>query len=205
MNKGKIVLRKHSPLMAVDTPLVKPEGEKVHPPRVYSLCRCGKSDAIPFCDGTHSSIGFTGERERVEQKPSEHYEGKDITIVYDRHLCMGAGHCGELEAVFGTHDKPIYEPDGAPAEAIIGTIRKCPSGALSYFKDGVHHQNYYETQELVAEQDGPLHVHGSIELVDNQESDRLLTDGDHYTLCRCGASRKKPLCDGTHSKTGFKG
>jgi len=205
MNKGKIVLSNYSPLMAVDTPLVKAEGETVETPRVYSLCRCGKSNARPFCDGAHSSIGFTGERKPVEQKSSEHYKGKDITIVYDRHLCMGAGHCGELEPVFGTHDKPIYEPDGAPAEAIIETIRRCPSGALSYIKDGVHHQNYYERQELVVEQHGPLHVHGGIELVDDQESEKLLTDGDHYTLCRCGASRKKPLCDGTHLKIDFRG
>lgn len=205
MKKGRIILNRYSPLMAVDAPLVDADGNAVETPRVYSLCRCGKSKNKPFCDGTHSTIGFSGERKPVEQKPAEHYEGKDITIIYDRHLCMGAGFCGELESVFGTHDKPIYEPDGAPAEAIVETIRKCPSGALSYIKEGKHHQTYHDKPELVVEKDGPLHVHGAVELVDDQNSDKLLTAGDHYTLCRCGASRKKPLCDGTHLKTTFTG
>ena len=205
MKKSQIVLNQYSPLMAVDAPLVDAEGKTVKTPRVCSLCRCGKSNSKPFCDGTHSSIGFSGARREVDQKPAEHYEGKDITIVYDRHLCMGAGFCGELESVFGTHDDPKYEADAATPEEIIETIRKCPSGALSYIKEGVHHQDYFEKQELVVEQDGPLHVHGDIELIDDQESDQLLSGGDHYTLCRCGASRKKPLCDGTHLKNGFKG
>jgi hypothetical protein len=41
MGKGKIVLSKYSPLMAVDAPLVKAEGETAQTHLVYSLCRCG--------------------------------------------------------------------------------------------------------------------------------------------------------------------
>ena len=49
-------------------------------------------------------------------------------------------------------------------------------------------------------QDGPLHVKGRLEIA-------LGVAGDHVTetwLCRCGGSAKKPYCDGTHKRNGFK-
>ena len=54
---------------------------------------------------------------------------------------------------------------------------------------------------ITIRKNGPLIVSGSIELKD--------ADGHVYetkettVLCRCGASTKKPFCDGTHSKVGF--
>lgn len=202
---SQIILSKYSPLMTVDSTLIASDGEQLTTPRVNSLCRCGESKFKPHCDGSHATIGFDGSREDSAKAEPEVYEGKGITIVFDRYLCMGAGHCGELESVFGTHEKPIYEPDGASPEEIIATIRKCPSGALSYILDGVHEQHYFEKTQVVVEQDGPLHCQGEITLIDDQDSDKLLPDGDHFTLCRCGGSKKKPVCDGSHLDNGFTG
>ena len=205
MKISEIILTKHSPLMSVDTKLVGSDGSPIENPRVYSLCRCGESNSKPLCDGSHAEAGFVGEREDSDKSDLEYYEGKEITIVYDRYLCMGAGYCGELEAVFGTHDAPKYEPDEAPAAEIISTIKKCPSGALTYILNGKHEKDFFQEARIVVEKDGPLHCQGDIELKDDQSSETLLPDADHYTLCRCGGSKKKPLCDGSHEEKGFRG
>ncbi|NNK96746.1 MAG: hypothetical protein HKP41_20540 [Desulfobacterales bacterium] len=205
MKKSMIILSTYSPLMVIDTKLVGIDSNNIDTPRVCSLCRCGESKFKPQCDGSHAQVGFVGEREDSEKKELEYYQGRDITIVFDRYLCMGAGYCGELESVFGTHDAPIYEPDGAHVDDIIATIKKCPSGALSYIINDEHFINYYEETQIVVEQDGPLNCQGEITLIDDQDSDALLPDGDHYTLCRCGGSKKKPFCDGSHLDNGFTG
>ena len=50
---------------------------------------------------------------------------------------------------------------------------------------------------------GPYLVEGDVELVDTNGA-KVDTQGQQrIALCRCGASVKKPYCDGTHSKIGF--
>ena len=50
--------------------------------------------------------------------------------------------------------------------------------------------------------DGPIRVSGEITLVDNEGA--VIFEGDKTALCRCGLSSKKPFCDGTHRKEGWK-
>ncbi len=59
--------------------------------------------------------------------------------------------------------------------------------------------------ELIVEikRDGPNLVKGPLKLVDASGKETLL-DRPWVALCRCGQSQNKPLCDGTHSKIGFK-
>jgi CDGSH-type Zn-finger protein len=51
--------------------------------------------------------------------------------------------------------------------------------------------------------DGPLLVRGPFQLLDadGQEIERQRTT---VALCRCGKSRIRPLCDGTHKLVGFR-
>ncbi len=50
--------------------------------------------------------------------------------------------------------------------------------------------------------DGPLKCSGPLEIAG--ADGRTLWRGTDTALCRCGASAKKPFCDGTHRQIGFK-
>lgn len=56
---------------------------------------------------------------------------------------------------------------------------------------------------IEAKKDGPNLVKGPLKLIDASGKETLI-ERPWVALCRCGQSKNKPLCDGTHSKVGFK-
>lgn len=65
----KITVKQNGPYRVEgDVELVDHEGNPIGTPegRPFSLCRCGGSTRKPFCDGTHSEIGFVGAEAAVE-------------------------------------------------------------------------------------------------------------------------------------------
>lgn len=56
--------------------------------------------------------------------------------------------------------------------------------------------------KITVSKGGPLRVSGAVDLVD-AEGNPIQTPGPMFALCRCGASTRKPFCDGTHSRIGF--
>jgi CDGSH-type Zn-finger protein len=50
--------------------------------------------------------------------------------------------------------------------------------------------------------DGPLLVRGPVRIQD-QEGREIVVERDVVALCRCGKSRARPLCDGTHKLIRF--
>lgn len=169
-----------------------------------ALCRCGGSANKPFCDGTHAKIGFSSAKldGRVEDK-RENYTGDEITIHDNRGICAHAGYCTDgLPVVFRLKEEPWIFPNAASAEEISATIRKCPSGALSYSIGGVEHRDREGAPAIFVAPNGPYVVSGGPELLNTVRGEGA--SEEHFTLCRCGGSKNKPFCDGTHWHIQFK-
>lgn len=171
----------------------------------YSLCRCGHSKDKPFCDLAH--LGHFDGAETAETAPTaerqEVHGGVGIEIRQDYYLCMDAGFCR-------TKDTSIEEmaPNTADTQVrslAIAMCERCPSGSLVYsMRKGEPdvEPDYPEEIAVVTEItsegpiEGPLWVTGNIpvERADGQPFETR----NRVTLCRCGQSKKMPLCDGTH-------
>ncbi len=187
------------------TRLLDSAGNQVdHEKDVIALCRCGESTNKPYCDGSHSGAGFSSDREISRPLTrSKAYKGKRITINDNRTICAHAAECvNNLPAVFKMENRPWINPDGADVETIIETIKKCPSGALSYTIGDVLHEEKNLDPEILIQKDGPYNIRGRIELKDSD--DIQPPNRELYSLCRCGASKNKPYCDGMHHEIGFK-
>lgn len=196
-------------LIADMTPTVVPHlrrasGELCVTVRGIALCRCGGSNNKPFCDGTHSTIGFTDKKNADDtQNQRASYIGKRVTIHDNRGICAHAGVCTDgLKSVFRMNQEPWINPDGASEEEIIETVKACPSGALSYSIEDAEYRDQDRQPRVTVTDDGPYAITGGVELMGVPFGDGA--SNEHYTLCRCGASQNKPFCDGSHWQVGFR-
>lgn len=142
----------------------------------------------------------------MKNKTKEYTNG-DITVVWKPDICIHSGICANgLAEVFDPKKRPWVNMDGATTERIAEQVKKCPSGALSfYYNDDESQSGETVSAENIVEvsTNGPLLVYGNILVKDAQGNE---TKHNKVTaLCRCGASGNKPYCDGTHKKVDFKG
>ena len=127
-------------------------------------------------------------------------EGQDLTIRFEGKRCIHARFCVlGAPAVFkaNTPGTWIY-PDAMETGSVVRVAEACPSGAIRYTrKDGAPQEVAPPVNIANIRENGPLALRGDLHLKD-------VDIGFRATLCRCGASRNKPFCDGSHTLLPFK-
>ena len=65
---------------------------------------------------------------------TKEYSNGEVTIVWKNSLCKHAAECVKNNPdVFKPKEKPWIVPENSTTEAIISTVKKCPSEALTYY------------------------------------------------------------------------
>lgn len=185
------------------------EGDPVAAPASYLLCRCGNSANKPFCDGTHNRVPFNG-TETADRTPyseqAQALDGPALALTDAQPLCASARFCH----LNGTVWRQVrHTDDPTVAAQFVRQVGDCPSGRLVAWDkttgaplEPVLPPSIGLVQDPAKGVSGPLWVRGGITVE--------AADGTAYevrnrqTLCRCGASRNKPFCDGSHIVVGFR-
>ncbi|OLV17847.1 (4Fe-4S)-binding protein [Deinococcus marmoris] len=134
--------------------------------------------------------------------PGKIYMGDGITVSYDAPRCTHVANCVRgLPAVFRPKERPwIQLSNEASAERVTEIVRTCPTGALHYALYGGPPEAPAVPTTLTPIKDGPLTLKGDLVIQTPQGEVREV----RAALCRCGASSRKPFCDGTHARIGWK-
>ena len=220
---GRVTVSKDGPYIVTgDFPLVRMtiladaeggsdswgKGDPVAHAATYALCRCGASRNKPFCDGSHTRVGFDG-TETASRAPyqdrAKTYPGPVLDLADLEGLCAFGRFCdphGKVWAQVASTNRPDI------ADRFLRQVNNCPSGrlvALDKQTGALIEQALPKSIGLVEDPEqncsGPLWLRGGIPV--------MAADGGAYevrnrvTLCRCGASGNKPFCDGSHASIGF--
>lgn len=199
----KISLKENGPLIVKDPPkLQHRSGAEIKTQPVVALCRCGASKNKPFCDGSHMAAGFNSAPDHKKIRNNElrysgTIDGREVTVSYTPVLCSHAGECAKLaSAVFNPSEKPWIKPEKGSLDDILAVMAACPSGALrvSVTEQSPQHLTCGDV-EIKIEQHGPYWVK-NVPL--DAEFNGVGASRAKYVLCRCGLSKNKPFCDGSH-------
>ena len=205
--KGRIRVRENGPyLITGGASMSTFLGESTTAPAVAALCRCGRSESKPWCDGTHATIGFN-DRKHADRVPDrlDRYPARQFTVLDNRGICAHSGRCTDaLPTVFRAGGEPFVAPAGGRADDILRAIQACPSGALGAEiaeRRAADIVDRVRPPAIEVSKDGPYYVTGGVDLKDDAGNEPVRAAGasrEHFALCRCGQSKNKPFCSGAH-------
>lgn len=110
-------------------------------------------------------------------------------------------------------------PDDVPGLKFRAALCRCGQSKNKPYCDNSHEEAGFQDYGAVGEpgggapgsggklevsfaDNGPVLVKGNLKIV--ASSGRNAWHGTNAALCRCGASKNKPFCDGAHKKIGFR-
>ena len=129
----------------------------------------------------------------------EAIEGKDMTLLFDAKKCIHSRFCVTWapKVFLANVEGPWIHPDAMEVERLVEIAHVCPSGAIRYQrKDGKSDEAAPPVNLASVRENGPYAVRADMQLAGER-------GGFRATLCRCGASKNKPFCDGSHNEVKF--
>lgn len=132
------------------------------------------------------------------------YSNGEITVVWEPKKCIHSGICVRtLPEVYNPKERPWVKINNATTEELRNQVKKCPTGALSYFMNG---EENLESESLETKVEvmpnGPLMIYGTLNITDQNGNASIKNKTTAF--CRCGKSENKPYCDGMHVKIDFR-
>jgi CDGSH-type Zn-finger protein/uncharacterized Fe-S cluster protein YjdI len=129
----------------------------------------------------------------------ETVRGQEFIIHFDGSRCIHSRNCVlDRPDVFVPNVKGEWiHPDNASSETMAQLAHNCPSGAIRYERvDGGRGEQPPIVNTIRVRENGPMAINAPLVINGTEE-------GLRATLCRCGQSKSKPYCDGSHTAAGF--
>ena len=166
----------------------------------YKLCRCGLSKTKPFCDDAHETapesewVGTVTASHAPRSTRQKIYQGSEIVMSDDAIMCAGYAFCDR----YGTVWKEMHQSSDPEVRAHIKEqVSLCPSGRLQYMLALGEEAVEIKYEPMIAViRNGPYWVLGGIPI--EAPDGKIYEVRNRQLLCRCGKSKNKPFCDGTH-------
>lgn len=125
--------------------------------------------------------------------------GQRAIIEFDGSKCIHSRNCVlDRPDVFVPNVPGEWiHPDAATPDEVVALARNCPSGAIVARRlDGGPEEAAPLVNTVRVLENGPYAVRAKL-TIDGSPA------GYRATLCRCGQSKQKPYCDGSHTAAGF--
>ncbi|HET7902579.1 MAG TPA: CDGSH iron-sulfur domain-containing protein [Candidatus Nanopelagicales bacterium] len=176
--------------------------------RKFSLCRCGRSSTKPFCDDSHLENGFDGTETASRATHADQaklIEGPELSMRDVYGLCAHGRFCdGHGDAWSATENSD----DDEKRAIALHEVSHCPAGRLVLLDKGGAEIEPDLAPCIAVIEDPAAHISGGLWLrggiAVTSEDGTPYPVRNRMALCRCGESKNKPFCDGSHAVVKFR-